>query len=141
MEFVLAPTDKAANNFVVVLKTRYINTQKQEFGTDNAYEHKSCLIRGMSLIGIDHIWLQTLVCLLMRIIASFLCYTGFLNFIKRSYSIRFIANFSSCITTELSVSLTFCLIVIKNHVIKYCETILRGMVKIYFDLLQILLEI
>ena len=28
--FVLAPTDKASNNVVVVLKTHYINTQKQE---------------------------------------------------------------------------------------------------------------
>ena len=40
------------------------------------------LTRGMSLIGIGLIWLLSLVCLLMRIIASFLCYTGYLNFIK-----------------------------------------------------------
>ena len=37
-KFILAPTDKAANNDVVVLKTRYINTQKQELSTAKAYE-------------------------------------------------------------------------------------------------------
>ena len=36
----------------------------------------------MSLVGIDDIWLLSLVYLLMRIIASFLRYTGYLNIIK-----------------------------------------------------------
>ena len=39
-----------------------------------------------------------------------------------SYS-RFIANSSSCTTTELSKLLTFCLTTIKNNVIEYCENL------------------
>ena len=36
---------------------------------------------------------------------------------------RFIANPSSCTTTELSKLLTSCLTTIKNHLIKYCEKV------------------
>ena len=39
------------------------------------------MTRGLSLIDIDVIWLLNLVYLLMRIIASFLRYTGYHNFI------------------------------------------------------------
>ena len=42
---------------------------------------------------------------------------------KRPYKSRFIANSSACTTTELSILLTSCLTVIKNHVIKYCTTV------------------
>ena len=41
---------------------------------------------------------------------------------KRPYKSRFIANSSSCTTTELSILLTSCLTAIKNHVIIYCTT-------------------
>ena len=42
---------------------------------------------------------------------------------KRPYKARFIANSSSCTTTQLSKVLTFCLTAIKSHVIIYCETV------------------
>ena len=42
---------------------------------------------------------------------------------KRPYKARFIANSSSCTTTELSELLTSCLTTIKAKVIKYCETV------------------
>ena len=42
---------------------------------------------------------------------------------KRPYKARFIANSSSCTTTELSKLLTSCLTAIKNHVIRYCEKV------------------
>ena len=42
---------------------------------------------------------------------------------KRQYEARFIANSSSCTTTELSKLLTSCLTAVKNHVIKYCEKV------------------
>ena len=42
---------------------------------------------------------------------------------KRPYKSRFIANSSSCTTTELSILLTSCLTAIKNHVIKHCTTV------------------
>ena len=38
---------------------------------------------------------------------------------KRPYKARFIANSSSCTTTELSKLLTSCLTAIKSHVIRY----------------------
>ena len=41
---------------------------------------------------------------------------------KRPYKTRFIANSSSCTTTELSKLLTSCLSAIKAKVIKYYET-------------------
>ena len=42
---------------------------------------------------------------------------------KQPYKARFVANSSSCTTTELSKLLTSCLTTIKNHVIKYCEKV------------------
>ena len=42
---------------------------------------------------------------------------------KRPYKSRFIANSSTCTTTELSILLTSRLNAIKNHVIKYCTTV------------------
>ena len=45
------------------------------------------------------------------------------NLHKKPYKARFIANSSSCTTTELSKLLTSCLTTIKNHVIKYCEKV------------------
>ena len=51
---------------------------------------------------------------------------------KKPYKARFIANSSSCTTTELSKLLTSCLTTIKNHVIKYCEKSMKGPVKIFF---------
>ena len=82
-----------------------------------------CLTRSLSLIDIDGIWLLSLVYLLMRILTSFLRYTGYQKHHKRPYKSRFIANSSSCTTTELSIMLTYCLTAIKNYVIKYCETV------------------
>ena len=42
---------------------------------------------------------------------------------KKTYKARFIANSSSCTTTELSKLLTSCLTAVKKHVIKYCEKV------------------
>ena len=42
---------------------------------------------------------------------------------KRPYKAGFIANSSSCTTTELSKFLTSCLTAVKNHVIRYCEKV------------------
>ena len=42
---------------------------------------------------------------------------------ERPYKARFIANSSSCTTTELSKLLTSCLTAVKNHVIRYCEKV------------------
>ena len=51
---------------------------------------------------------------------------------KRPYKARFIANSSSCTTTELSKLLTLCLTAVKNHVIRYCEKVHERSGKILF---------
>ena len=80
--------------------------------------------RHMSLIGIDAIWWPSFVCLLMRIIASFLRYTGYLNFINDPISsVILLILVHVLLRTELSILLTSCRTVIKNHIIKYCTTI------------------
>ena len=53
--------------------------------------------------------------------------------LKKPHKARFIANSSSCTTTELSNMLTSCLTAVKIHVIKYC---MRDPVKTYFGLLK-----
>ena len=51
---------------------------------------------------------------------------------ERPYKARFIANSSSCTTTELSKLLTSCLTAIKSHVIRYCETVYETSNKNWF---------
>ena len=45
------------------------------------------------------------------------------NLHKKTYKARFIANSSSCTTTELSKLLTSCLTAVEKHFIKYCEKV------------------
>ena len=59
-----------------------------------------CWIGGPSLVGVGVVWQLSLVCLLTRIMISFLCYYGYLNLIQ-IYKSRFITNSSSCAATEL----------------------------------------
>ena len=56
---------------------------------------------------------------------------------KRPYKSHFIANSSSCTTTELSILLSSCLTANKNHVIKYCTTGFERNSKKYYGLLTI----
>ena len=59
---------------------------------------------------------------------------------KSSYKARFIANSSSCTTTELSKLLTSCLTAIKANAIKYCETVYKRSGKICSGLYKILVK-
>ena len=70
-------------------------------------------------MGMVVIQRNILVSKLKKIETMFLRCTGYLNSIK-TYKARFIANSSSCTTTELSKLLTSCLTAVKKHVIKYC---------------------
>ena len=78
---------------------------------------------------------------LSQYIAVYLCKLPTLYWLpklhKRPYKSRFIANSSACITTELSICLTSCLIEIKNHVIKYSTTVYEWNSKKLFGLLKI----
>ena len=51
---------------------------------------------------------------------------------KSPFKSRLSTNSSSCTTPGLSITLTTGLTTIKNHVVKYCETVLREMVKSLF---------
>ncbi|MEW8512930.1 MAG: hypothetical protein AB2608_19005 [Candidatus Thiodiazotropha sp.] len=51
---------------------------------------------------------------------------------KKPYKARFIANSSSCTTTELSKLLTSCLTAVKTHVIRYCEKVYERSGKNFF---------
>ena len=51
---------------------------------------------------------------------------------ERPYKSRFIANSSSCITTELSMLFNSCLTAIKTHVLNNVKQLKRGIVKVFF---------
>ena len=76
-----------------------------------------------------------LVSKLKKIKTKFLSCTGYLNSIK-TYKARFIANSSSCTTTELSKLLTSCLTAVKKH-IKYCEKVYERSGKNLFWSIQV----
>ena len=56
---------------------------------------------------------------------------------KQPYKLRFIANFSACTTTELSILLTSCLTVIKKMSLNIAQQFMKEMVKNYFGPLKI----
>ena len=56
---------------------------------------------------------------------------------KKPYKARFIANSSSCTTTELSKLLTSCLTAIKNMLSNIVKKYMRDLVKTYFGPLKI----
>ena len=69
----------------------------------------------------------------MKTKRDFLHPIGYLN-CTNNHRARFIANSSSCTTTELSKLLTSCLTTIKNHVIKYCKKSTKGLVKSFWSI-------
>ena len=68
---------------------------------------------------------------LKNIKTEFLRCTGYLNSIK-PYKARFIANSSSCTTTELSKVLTSCLTTVKIMLSSTVKRYMRDLVKTYF---------
>ena len=130
-KYVLVPADKAANNVVVVCRLHYVNTLKQELDGTRAYletdtdevsvvnahlndlpvKFSVCVNEGQDKLPTMY-WLPKLH--------------------KRPYKARFIANSSSCTTTELSKLLTSCLTATKSHVIRYCETVYETSNKNWF---------
>ena len=93
----------------------FINTLKQEL---QKYMSITGLMRRLSSISIDVIWWLSLECLLVRIVASFLRYTGCLNFINDP-----ISRVLLLILVHVLLPSCSCLTAIKNHLIKYCTTV------------------
>ena len=94
-------------------------------------------MRRLSLIGIDAIWQLSLGCLLMRTIASFLRYTGYLNFINGPISrVLFLilvhVQLLSCLFFYLLASLQ-----LKTMSLNIAQQFMKEMVKNYFGLLKI----
>ena len=95
------------------------------------------LMRRLSLIGIDAIWQLSLGCLLMRTIASFLPYTGNLNFINDPiYRVLLLilvhVQLLSCLFFSLLASLR-----LKIMSLNIAQQFMKEMVKNYFGLLKI----
>ena len=121
-KYVLVPADKAAINVVVICRLHYINTLKQELNGTKAYEETSIDEKSVVYSHSNKIPKQLTVDVKERQDRLPTMY-WLPTLHKRPYKARFIANSSSCTTTELSKLLTSYLTAIKAKVIKYCETV------------------
>ena len=107
---VLVPADKAANNVVVVCRLHYINTLKQELNGTKAYGETSIDEKYVVYSHSNKIPNKFAVDVKDRLPTMY----WLPKLHKRPYKARFIANSSSCTTTELSKLLTSCLTAIKT---------------------------
>ena len=126
-------------NVVVVGRLHYINTLKQELSGTKAYKETS--EEGKSVVNgqCNHLALKFSVCVKEcqdRLPTMY----WLLKLHKRPYKARFIANSSSCTTTEFSKLLTSCLTAVKNQAIRYCEKVYERSGKICFGQLKILVR-
>ena len=97
----MGPADKAANNVVVVCRLHYINTLKQRINATKAYGETSIDEKSVVYSHSNEIPNKFAVYVKERqdkLPTMF--WLPKLN--KRPYNARFIANSSSCTTTELS---------------------------------------
>ena len=103
-------------------KILYFNTLKQELSTAKTYEHN--MLDKTSIVDRHRCHMAAKFGLFVDEDHSKLPTLYWLPKLhRRPYKSRFIANSSTCTTTELSILLTSCLTAIKNHVIKYCTTV------------------
>ena len=108
----MVPADKAANNVVFVCRFHYINTLKQELNGTKAYEKTSKDEKSVVNSHSNEIPKKFAVDVKERQDRLSTMY-WLPKLHKRPYKARFIANVSSCTTTELSKLLTSCLTAIK----------------------------
>ena len=129
MNYVLVPADKAANNVVVVWRLYYINTLKRELVDTNAYKLQPSL---SERVIVDGHGCHTALHFGVKAKENqdkvpTLYWLPKLN--KKPYKARFIANSSSCTTTELSKLLTSCLTAVKNMLSNIVKRYMRDPVK------------
>ena len=118
----MVPADKAANNVVVVCRLHCINTLKQEFNGTKAYEETFIDEKSVVYSHSNEITNKFAVDVKERQ-DRFPTMYWLPKLHKKPFKARFIANSSSCTTTEISKLSTSCLTAIKAKVIKYCETV------------------
>ena len=111
-KYVLVPADKAANKVVVACRLHYINTLKQELNGTKAYEETFIDEKSVVYSHSNEIPNKFAVDVKERQDRLHTMY-WLPKLHKRPYKARFIANSSSCTTTELSKLLTYCLTAIK----------------------------
>ena len=114
----------------------YINILKQELITAKTYEH--IRLDETSIVDRHRCHMAAkLGCLLMMTIASFLCYTGYLNFIIGPIScVLLLILVHVQLTIELSILLTSCLTA-KTMSLNIAQQLMKEIVKKYFDLFKI----
>ena len=112
---VLVPADKAANNGVVVCRLHYINTLKQELSGTKLMEKSVVYSHSNEIPNKFPVDVKERKDRLPTMYWLPMLHKG-------PYKARFIANSSSCTTTELSKLLTSCLTAIKAKVINYCSS-------------------
>ena len=130
-KYVLVPADKAANNVVVVCRLHYVNTSKQELDGTRAYLETDTDEMSVVNAHLNDLPVKFSVCVNEGQDKLYTMY-WLRKLHKRPYKARFIANSSSCTTTELSKLLTSCFTAIKSHVIRYCETVYETSNKNWF---------
>ena len=129
----MVPADKVAYNVVVVCRLHYINTLKQELDGTRAYQEIDSDEMSVVNADVNELPFKFSVCASEG--QDKLPTTYWLPYLhKRPYKLKleFIANSSSCTTTELSKLLTSCLTAIKSHAIRYCETVYETSNKNWF---------
>ena len=134
-KYVLVPADKAANNVVVVCLLHYNKTIKQELNGTKACEETSIDEKSVVYSHSNEIPNKFAVDVKERQDRLSTMY-WLPKLHKRPYKAWFIANSSSCTTTELSKLLTSCLTAIKDKVIKFCDTVYERVVKNMFWLIK-----
>ena len=118
----MVPEDKAAKTVVVVCRLHYINTLKQELNGTKAYEETFIDEKYVAYSHSNEI--PNKFAIYVKECKDRLPTLYWLPKLhKRPFKARFIANSSSCTTTEISKVLTSCLTAINAKVIKYCETV------------------
>ena len=112
---------RICNNTIIIWKLYYISTLVSELSSTNTYiksnesvpnilsKHNSEI--SSFNIPISKLDLPTIYCIP--------------KLHKSPYKFRYIANSSNCSTTSLSRHLTSALTAVKEHVAKYCETVLN----------------
>ena len=115
----------------------YINTLKRELVDTNAYKLQPSLSEGVIVDGhgchtVLHFGVKAKE---NQDKVPMLYWLPKLH--KKPYKARFIANSSSCTTTELSKLLTSCLTTVKNVLSNIVKRYMRDPVKTYFGLLKI----
>ena len=116
---------------VVVCRLHYVNTLKQELDGTRAYLETDTDEMSVVNAHLNDLPVKFSVCVNEGQDKLHTMY-WLPKLHKRPYKARFIANSSSCTTTELSKLLTSCLTAIKFHVIRYCETVYEPSNKNWF---------